>query len=310
MKFQKQAKIILNCLNVKQKDRVLIVTDVKRKEIAEAIKKEAGKITNIVDLVLIPIPKVSGTEPPEDVAKKMLDYSVIIAPTTMSITHTNASINAAKKGAKVATLPGINEKIMEQSMLADYDKVEELTKKVFEKVKNSTGISVQTDSGTNLSFSVKGRKWFLDYGKIKNSPGNLPGGEVFIAPLEGTANGIIVTDRFEHEEEIFAPQGTRIMIKEGNVIDISDKKCRIANLFKEIKNSTNIAEFGIGTNYRAKLIGNILQDEKCLKTCHIAFGSNFSMGGKIKTDMHIDTVLKNPTIKADNKIIMKKGKLV
>jgi len=311
MKFQKQAKIILNnCLNINKKDRVLIITDKKRREIGEAIKKEAKNIAIVADLVLIPIPKVSGTEPPEEVAKKMLNYTVILAPTTESITHTYSVKNAVKNGARVATLPGINEKIMKQSMLANYDKVEELTNKVFKKVNGCTNISITTHSWTELSFSVKGRKWFLDRGKIFKYSGNLPGGEVFIAPLEGTTNGVIVIDKFEHDGEEFAPPGTKIIIKGGNVIDISNKKCKIAKLFKEIKDGTNIAEFGIGTNYKAKLIGNILQDEKCLKTCHIAFGSNFSMGGKIKTDMHIDTVLKNPTIKMDRKTIMKSGELV
>jgi len=310
MKFQKQAKIILNnCLNVNKKDRVLIVTDKKRREIGEAIKKEAEKITNIVDLILIPIPEVSGTEPSKQVAKQMLDYSIVIAPTTMSITHTNASINAAKKGAKVATLPGINEKIMKQSMLADYNKIEEFTKKVYSKVKSAKNISIQTPSGTVLVFSVKGRKWNLDTGKIRGV-GNLPGGEVFIAPLEGTTNGRMVIDQFKNDKEVFAQKRTVITIKNGNAVNVSDKKCKIAKLFNKIKNGTNIAEFGIGTNYKAKLIGNILQDEKAVGTCHIAFGSNFSMGGKIKTDMHIDTILRSPTIVIDGKVIIKKGKLV
>src|SRR3989344_4616128 len=220
-----------------------------------------------------------------------------------------SKINAAKKGAKVATLPGINEKIMKQSMLADYNKVEEFTKKVYSKVKSAKNISIQTPSGTVLVFSVKGRKWSLDTGKIRGV-GNLPGGEVFIAPLEGTTNGRMVIDQFKNDKEVFAQKKTVITIKNGNAVNVSDKKCKIAKLFNKIKNGTNIAEFGIGTNYKAKLIGNILQDEKAVGTCHIAFGSNFSMGGKIKTDMHIDTILRSPTIVIDGKVIIKKGKLV
>ena len=67
----------------------------------------------------------------------MLKYNVVIAPTTQSITHTYASKNAASKGVRVATMPGITEKIMKDSMLADYDKVEKLTLEVLKKVKNS-----------------------------------------------------------------------------------------------------------------------------------------------------------------------------
>lgn len=45
-----------------------------------------------------------------------------------------------------------------------------------------------------------------------------------------------------------------------------------------------MAEFGIGTNYKAKLVGLILEDEKVFGTIHIAFGNNLSMGGRISVE--------------------------
>lgn len=309
MKYEKQCKIILDCLEVKKEDRILIISDKKlnwlSKELVEVILKN-GNWFKIVD---IPIPKVSGVEPPKKVADEMTNYNVVIAPTFESISHTQAMRNAVDKGVRAVTLPGINEKIMEQSMLADYDKVEKFTFEILNKVKKASKILVTTSSGTNFEFSVKGREWRIDTGKIK-SFGNLPGGEVFIAPLEGTSNGKIVVDCFENDGEVFAKKGTEIIVKNGDVVDVSDKKSKISKLFDTVDNGKNIAEFGIGTNYKAKLIGNILQDEKCLGTCHIAFGSNFSFGGKIKAGMHVDTILRKPTIKVDNKIIMKEGKFI
>ena len=310
MKYQKQADIILNkCLKLKSNEKILIVTDKKRKEIGESLFLDAKKIAKEAKIIEIPIPRVSGIEPPENVAKEMLNYDVVIAPTTHSITHTNASKNAAKNGARVATMPGITEKIMNDSMLADYDKVEKLTLEVLKKVKNSKKAKITTKRGTNISFSLVGREWFGDTGKI-NEIGNLPAGEVFISPLEGTSNGKIVIDSFRDDEDVYAPEGTEIIVKNGEAADVSDKNSKIAKLFKEIKYGTNLAEFGIGTNYKAKIIGNILQDEKALRTCHIAFGSNFSMGGKVKAGMHLDLIIKNPTITMDGKIIMKSGKLI
>lgn len=309
MKFQKQAEIILTkCLKVKKTESVLIITDEKRREIGESIFLSAEKIAKEAKLIEIPIPRVSGIEPPEEAAKEMLKYNVIIAPTTQSITHTHASKNAAAKGIRVATMPGITKKIMEDSMLADYDKVEKLTLEVLKKVKNSKKVEITTKRGTNISFSINSREWFADTGKI-NHTGNLPAGEVFISPLEKTSNGKIVIDSFR-DDEIYAAEGTEITVKNGEAIDVSNKNSKIAKLFKEIEYGANLAEFGIGTNYKAKIIGNILQDEKALGTCHIAFGSNFSMGGKIKAGMHLDLIIKNPTIKIDGKIIMKSGKLI
>ena len=310
MKYQKQADIILNkCLEVKKSESVLIITDEKRREIGQSIFLNAKKIAKEAKMVEIPIPRVSGIEPPEGVAKEMLKYNVVIAPTTQSITHTHASKNAAAKGTRVATMPGITKKIMEDSMLADYDKVEKLTLEVLKKVKNSKKVEITTKRGTNISFFVTGREWFGDTGKISHT-GNLPAGEVFISPLEKTANGKIVIDSFRDDDEVYAEEGTEIAVKNGEAIEVSDKISKIAKLFKEIEYGTNLAEFGIGTNYKAKIIGNILQDEKALGTCHIAFGSNFSMGGKVKAGMHLDLIIKNPTITMDGKIIMKSGKLI
>ncbi|MBI4159149.1 aminopeptidase [Candidatus Woesearchaeota archaeon] len=308
IKFKKQVKIILEeCLKVKKEESVLIITDKNKREIADSIFNKAKKIAKKVKIIEIPIPKVSGIEPPKEVAKEMLKYNVILAPTTQSITHTHASRDAVKAGARVATLPGINEIIMNESMLADYDKVKAFTLKVLKAVKNAKNITIETKKGTKLSLVTRGRRWFADTGKIKFS-GNLPAGEVFIAPLEGAANGKIIVDIFKHDKEIYAKKGTVITVEKGNVTKVSDKNCKIANLFKTIKHATNIAEFGIGTNYKAKVIGNILQDEKAIGTCHIAFGSNFSMGGKVKAGMHLDLIIKNPTIKKDGKIIMRSGK--
>ncbi|REJ11588.1 MAG: aminopeptidase, partial [Bacillaceae bacterium] len=60
-----------------------------------------------------------------------------------------------------------------------------------------------------------------------------------------------------------------------------------------------LAELGIGTNYAARITGNILEDEKAYNTIHVAFGSNHTFGGTIKADVHIDCVTKNPTIEME-----------
>jgi leucyl aminopeptidase (aminopeptidase T) len=76
------------------------------------------------------------------------------------------------------------------------------------------------------------------------------------------------------------------------------------------KNARNIAEFGIGTNDSAKLSGILLEDEKVLGTVHIALGNNVSMGGKVNVPIHLDGVIKEPTVYLDGKELMKSGKLL
>ena len=76
------------------------------------------------------------------------------------------------------------------------------------------------------------------------------------------------------------------------------------------KKARNIAEVGIGLNRKAKVTGIVLEDEKAYGTCHIALGNNIGFGGKVDVPLHIDCVIKKPTIFLDDKIIMKKGRLV
>ena len=305
------AKIILQtCLNVKHGEKVLIIADKNTENLAYKILHEAIKITNS-SLKMIPVGEHNGDEPPAEITKEMLCYDVIIAPTTTSLTHTKA-IRNAKKNARVATLPGITEKIMNGSLLADYDEIEKFTKKVFGRLDGSVTVKIFTSTGSDFSFSVDGRKWMLDTGIIhkKGDCANLPAGEVFVSPLEGSFQGKIVLDLFKHEGETYAAKGSAIEVKKGRVVNCSDKDSKVNSYFKTIKNADNIAEFGIGTNYKAEIIGNILQDEKVLGTCHVAFGNNSSIGGKIYSKLHLDTVLQKPTIVVDGAVLMKDGKFL
>jgi leucyl aminopeptidase (aminopeptidase T) len=76
------------------------------------------------------------------------------------------------------------------------------------------------------------------------------------------------------------------------------------------KQARNIAEFGIGTNDSAKLSGLLLEDEKVMGTIHIAVGNNISMGGSVNVPIHLDGVVKKPTVWMDGKLLMKDGKLL
>ena len=71
----------------------------------------------------------------------------------------------------------------------------------------------------------------------------------------------------------------------------------------------NVAELGIGTNDKAKLVGSVLEDEKVLGTVHMALGDNMSMGGRISVRSHLDGIILKPTLLVDGVILMKDGVL-
>ncbi|UCF56149.1 MAG: aminopeptidase, partial [Deltaproteobacteria bacterium] len=64
------------------------------------------------------------------------------------------------------------------------------------------------------------------------------------------------------------------------------------------------------TNDCAQLSGIVLEDEKVLGTAHFALGNNISFGGSTDVPIHLDGVLRDPTITVDGKRIMQQGHLL
>ncbi len=299
MPLGKSAAIILNeFMNLKGKESCLIISDKQLKTIGNILYKSSLNITKNSKLILTTIPKAHGAEPPKKVADEMLKYDVILLPTTRSLSHTIARENASKKGARIASMPGITAEMMERALNVDFYKIKRLNETLILKLKGKNKVRVTTKKGTDVEFYLEGRKWKDDTGLYtkKGAFGNLPAGEIFIAPLEGKTNGVIVVDASIGGIGK-VDKNVRIDVKNGYIADVSGGKT--ANAFKKLlknKFHKNVAELGIGTNYKAKITGNVLEDEKVAGTCHVAFGNNVHFGGKVDVPFHVDVVVKNPNI--------------
>ena len=312
MQIDNPANIILKqCMNLKFNESCLIVTDKKLIQIGRALYKNSFKITKKSNLILAPIPDSHGAEPPKGVAEKMLAYDVILLATTMSLSHTRAREAASKKGARIASMPGITIDMMERALNVDFNKIKSINTRLIKILKNKKIIRVKTNEGTDIKFHIKGRRWIGDDGIYtrKGAFGNLPAGEIFIAPLEGKTNGTIIADASvgglgKVDKDIM------IKIKNGYIEEVQGgNTAKSFKRFLSNKLYKNVAELGIGTNYKAKITGEVLEDEKVAGTCHIAFGNNKHFGGKIDIPFHVDFVVRKPTIHADNKLIMDQGKI-
>ncbi|MBI2101525.1 aminopeptidase [Candidatus Woesearchaeota archaeon] len=312
MSIDKACKIILkDCMNLKPDESCLTVTDSRLKPIGNKLYRNSLKIAKQSKLMLVPIPESHGTEPPRNVAGEMLKYNVILLATTKSLSHTKARHSASKKGSRIASMPGITIDMMKRALNIDFHKLRKINKKLTSRLKNKNKIRITTRKGTDIEFYLKGRKWLGDDGIYtkKGAFGNLPAGEIFIAPLEGKTNGKIIVDASVGGIGK-VDKNIEIRVKNGFIADVNGGKT--AGIFKKsLKHRLyrNVAELGIGTNYKAKITGNVLEDEKAAGTCHIAFGNNRHFGGKIDVPFHVDAVIKNPTIYADGVLIMGKGKI-
>ena len=306
---------LTQCLGVKKSDSILIVTYKPKKKIAETFFYEAMMLAKNVLLVTIPLGKIHGEEPTKLIAEVMKKYPVCLLITTMSLSHTNARKAACKKGARMASMPGITADMMKRCIPIDYDKLTKSNKKILKKTKKITKVRITTNNGTDISLIVKNIKGDVvgDNG-IYRKPGafgNLPAGEVCWAPVEGKTNGIFVVDASMFDEKMKKP--IKIKVKNGYAYEITGgaQAKKLLKMIKPLgKSAFNIAELGIGTNPKAKITGNVLEDEKVAGTCHIALGNNTGLGGKTYAKCHLDGVIKKPTIFFDDKCIMKNGKIL
>jgi len=312
MSLKEGSKVVLkNCLGVKSGEKVLIVTDDIKYEIGKALYEEAKNMDAEAVMMVMKPRKVSGQEPPSLVAKAMEEADVVICPTVASLTHTNARINAVKKGARIATMPNITVQMFsEGAITADYNEVEKLTLKITELLTNGE-IAKIVKEGHTLTMSLKGRNGVASTGVYKEpgKSGNLPSGEAYIAPVEGTAKGDMVIDGSmvgigKLSEPLY------VKIDNGKLVEIKGKDADKIQVLLENERNSSLGELGIGTNMNAKLCGIILEDEKVYGTVHIAFGTNTSFGGTIKADCHMDGVILNPDLYIDDVLVIKEGKFL
>lgn len=306
---------IRDCMGTKKDESVLVISDVNKREIGLSLFETARELGHeTLYLEMAPL-KINGEEPSPEIADMMKRYSVVLIPTTTSLTHTKARRDASALGVRVATFPNITKDIMIRGLTADYHKITALCRKVKEKLETGSHIRITTKPGTDISFSIAGRKIYESKGLFhaKGESGNLPTGETYLAPVEGTANGTFVVDGSMASLGKITDTPLVFQVKNGVAESITGGKFAV-KLNKMLDGvgplARNIAEFGIGTNEKVKISGIVLEDEKVLGTVHIAVGNNKSMGGEIDVPIHLDGVIRKPDVYLDGELIMKKGKML
>jgi leucyl aminopeptidase (aminopeptidase T) len=307
-RLMKGARIaVKQCMNIKSGEKVIIITDKKMpvelsKALAEAVKEVGAKCK----IELITSRDIDGIEPSKDIAELMKTPDALFILTSWSISHTAARRNASEAGVRIASMPKVTEfSLTEGGLTADYREVKELTEIMAKKLENAKKIRINSENGTDFTTIVEGREWVKDNGMIheKGNFCNLPAGEVAVAPVEETSQGTIVIDKMA-----FYGERIRYTVKNGFAEKIVGSK-RLENEVNEVgRLGRNIAEIGIGTNPKARIIGNILEDEKVFGTVHIALGNSLSLHGKVDVPIHLDGIILKPTLEVDGKIIIKDGK--
>jgi len=303
--------VVRDCLAVKEGEEVLVVCNPATQHVGERLREEAADAGGDPVLTVISERASHAAEPPATVAEAMAAADVVLAPTIQSLSHTAARKRASENGARCATLPGVTEDMLARVMSADMKGLRRKGDAVAEALNGASEAHITDANGTDLRLDLSGREAIPDAGDltVRGAFGNLPCGEGFISPADG--NGTLVVDGslagigLADEPVVLVVEGGHLTSARGG-----QGMTFMELLTEHGDHGTNIAELGVGTNEKAKLTGEILEDEKIMGTCHIAFGASAGIGGTVQVPVHLDCVVTKPTLELDGEAIARDGQLL
>ncbi|MFQ5840323.1 MAG: aminopeptidase [Candidatus Methylomirabilales bacterium] len=254
------------------------------------------------------LPKLLTKEASETEFEEVMSYlrplraeivDIVIAVANFSTSHTQfRTLVTGAGGARYASMPLFALEMFGGAMGADWRRVASRSEAVAQRLTRAESALVRTPAGTDLHLTLGNRRAHADTGLLwkRGTFGNLPAGEAYIAPVEGSAEGRLIIEQ--------GPSGPldepiTVIIREGRAGGVEGPGVHadfLARKFRASPLNGNVAELGVGTNDRATNPHNILEAEKILGTLHIAFGDNSSFGGTVRTPFHLDHVLFKPTL--------------
>lgn len=241
---------------------------------------------------------------------------VVVATTFHSTSHTSfRRLLCEGAGTRYASMPLFEEALLRKGGPLDVSakKLRRTTRRLANALSGARHVRVrgrvEGTEGTDLSLVVEGRPFHADDGDLSQvgAFGNLPAGEAYCAPVEGTAVGRLVLTAAP-ERELASP--VVLEIEGGAVTSIEGDEPfakRMREILAEHPEHLRVAELGIGTNPGASRLANVLEAEKILGTVHIAFGDNATFGGTQRVPYHEDYVVLAPTLEVDGRVLLEEG---
>jgi leucyl aminopeptidase (aminopeptidase T) len=303
--------VVRDCLEVREGEEVLVVCNPATRGLGESLREEAAEASADGILAVISERDSHAAEPPRAVAEAMAAADVVLGPTVQSLSHTAARKRASEAGARIATLPGVTEEMLARVMSADMAELRRRGRAVADRLDAADEAVLRCGNGSELHLDLRGRDAIPDAGELgeRGAFGNLPCGEGFVAPAGGW--GTLVVDgsiagvgRVEQPVELVVEGGHLTSARGGQGMAFMEL------LTAHGEEGTNLAELGIGTNEKAILTGNILEDEKILGTAHVAFGASAAIGGTVQVPIHLDVVVTRPTVELDGEPLLREGELL
>ena len=309
--------LVENCAALHPNEKVLIVSDNFTQDLGRLIKETALEIAKIVNHETIPPLQFHGEEPPEDIAEKMMESDVVFGMTKMSLAHSRARYRASSRGIRYLSLPDYSLELLSRpSLQVDFRALGFQADRLANYLSYAKRLCIYGAGNTCISLIIEGRNANSCPGWCKG-PGTLaspPDAETNIAPVEHLSNGKIIIDgSIPCAEFGLLQEPITLTIRDGSITNIEGRRASVLAGLLDRENDDNtrvLAEVGIGLNPKAELCGIMLEDEGCLGTIHFGFGSNSSIGGKNYAQLHLDMVIRTPSLEIDGNLVIREGEII
>lgn len=285
---------------------ILVVTDTEKYDVGQAFISGAKRLGGSkIDLYSISQHQRPLEKLPEELKGIFKDYHVVVnafhgdakeTPFRVELLYDEIAYDV-----RVAHAPGITKEMMYKGpMNVNYEEIVHDAMSLMSKFKRAKEIHITTELGTDLVLDIHNRAFSTDVIIDKKSFGNLPAGEIWCAPTETKGHGKVVVDGSIGDiGKLDVP--LTLTIEDGVLKDMQCNDCDIIkNLWELVtvdEMASVIGELGIGLNPNARLVGNLLEDEKAGETAHIAFGNNMDMNnGNNNSKTHRDFLFNKPTM--------------
>ena len=304
--------VVRTCLAVAPGEDVLVVVDEPLQDVGEALRREAQDAQADAVLAVMSVRENHGVEPPPPIAAALRRVRRLHrARVALALAHAGAQARHRQRGPRRHHADGHRRHARPAHGRRLRASCARRSRAVADLLARPTRRTSPARAGpTCASTSPAARASPTTATSPRRASfGNLPCGEGFIAPAGG--EGTVVTRSLA---SIGLVQGhpAHLTVKGGRLTQATGPEGeRLYELLTGAgERGTNLAELGVGTNERARLTGNILEDEKMLGTVHVAFGASAGIGGTVSVPIHLDVVVTDATLAIGDTTVLDAGRYV